>query len=50
VLSWLHVVAIAALIALVPVGFEVPAIALSGIAGLVVVGFVAVWDTLAHRG
>jgi low temperature requirement protein LtrA len=50
VLSWLRVVAIAALIALVPVGFEVPALALSGVAGLVVVGFVAVWDTLAHRG
>ena len=50
VLSWLRVVAIAALIALVPVGFEVPAIALSGVAGLVVVGFVAVLFTLAHRG
>jgi hypothetical protein len=44
------VVAIAALIALVPVGFEIPAIVLSGVAGLVVVGFVAVWGTLAHRG
>ena len=50
VLSWPRVVAIAALIALVPVGFEIPALALSGVAGLVVVGFVAVWDTLAHRG
>ena len=42
VLSWPRVVAIAALIALVPVGFEIPALALSGVAGLVVVGFVAV--------
>jgi len=50
VLSWPRVVAIAALIALVPVGFEMPVLALSGVAGLVVVGFVAVWDTLAHRG
>jgi low temperature requirement protein LtrA len=50
VLSWSHVVAIAALIALVPVGFEIPALALSGVAGLIVVGLVAVWDTLAYGG
>ena len=44
-LSWPRVVAIAALIALMPVGFAVPALALSGVAGLIVVG-VAVWDIL----
>ena len=49
VLSWSHVVAIAALIALVPVGLVVPTLALSSAAGLIVVG-VAVWDTLAYRG
>jgi low temperature requirement protein LtrA len=45
VLSWPRVVAVAALIALMPVGFAVPALALSGVAGLIVVG-VAVWDIL----
>jgi low temperature requirement protein LtrA len=50
VLSWPRVVAIAALIALIPVGFKVSALALSGVSGLVVVGLVAVWDTLAYRG
>src|SRR5829696_1138193 len=51
VLSWPRVVAIAALIALVPVGFEMPVLALTGVAGLIVVGLVAVWDTLAsHEG
>jgi low temperature requirement protein LtrA len=49
VASWSHVVAIAALIALVPAGVTMPALALSGAAGLIVVG-VAVWDTLAYRG
>jgi low temperature requirement protein LtrA len=49
VLPWSHVVAIAALIALIPVGFEIPALALSGVAGLIVV-VLAVWDTLAHGG
>jgi len=44
-LSWPRVVAIAALISLMPVGFAVPALALSGVAGLIVVG-VAVWDIL----
>jgi low temperature requirement protein LtrA len=50
VLSWPRVVAIAALIALVPVGFGIPALALSGVAGLIVVGLVAVWDALAYQG
>jgi len=45
VLSWPRGVAVAALIALMPVGFAVPALALSGVAGLIVVG-VAVWDIL----
>jgi low temperature requirement protein LtrA len=48
VLSWPRVVAIVALIALIPVGFEMPALALSAIVGLVVVG-VAVWDTRSYR-
>jgi low temperature requirement protein LtrA len=50
VVSWSHVAAIAALIALIPAGFEIPALALSGVAGLIVVGLVAVWDTLAYQG
>jgi low temperature requirement protein LtrA len=50
VLSWSRLVAIAALIALIPVGFRVPALALSGVAGLIVVGLVAVWDALAYQG
>jgi low temperature requirement protein LtrA len=50
VLSWPRVVAIAALIALIPVGFKIPALALSGVAGLIVVGLVAVWDVLAYEG
>jgi low temperature requirement protein LtrA len=45
VLSWPRVVAVAALMALIPVGFEIPALALSGVAGLTVAG-VAVWDAL----
>jgi low temperature requirement protein LtrA len=49
VLSWSHLVAMAALIALIPVGFTIPTLALSGAAGLIVVG-VAVWDTLAYGG
>jgi low temperature requirement protein LtrA len=47
VLPWSHVVAVAALMALIPVGFAIPTIALSGAAGLIVVGL-AVWDTLAY--
>ena len=42
-------VAIAALIALVPVGFVVPAPALS-VAVVLIVAALAVWDTLAYRG
>ena len=49
VLPWSRAVAIAALAALIPVGFEIPTLALSGVAGLIVVGL-AVWDTLAHGG
>ena len=49
VLSWSRLVAIAALIALIPIGFKVPALALSCIAGLIVVGLVAVWDALAYQ-
>jgi low temperature requirement protein LtrA len=49
VLSWSHAAAIAALIALVAVGVVIPRLALSGAAGLIVVG-VAVWDTLAYGG
>jgi low temperature requirement protein LtrA len=48
VLPWSRVVALAALIALVPVGFAMPALALSGAAGLIVVGL-AVWETLGYR-
>jgi hypothetical protein len=42
-------VAIAAVIALILMGFMVPMLALSGAATLVVVGLVALWDTLTHR-
>jgi low temperature requirement protein LtrA len=47
-LSWSRVIALAASIALVPVGFAMPALALSGAAGLIVVGL-AVWETLGYR-
>jgi hypothetical protein len=47
VLPWSHAVAVAALMALIPVGFAMPTLALSGAAGLIVVGL-AVWDTLAY--
>jgi low temperature requirement protein LtrA len=49
VLSRPHMVAIAVLAVLVPVGFEIPALVLSGAAGSTVVGLV-VWDTLAYHG
>jgi low temperature requirement protein LtrA len=49
VLSWPRVIAIAALIALVPVGFVVPALAL-GVAVVLIVAALAVWDTLVYRG
>jgi low temperature requirement protein LtrA len=48
VLSWSRVVALAAFIALVPAGFAIPALALSGAAGLIVAGL-AVWETLGYR-
>ena len=47
-LPWSHTVAIAALAALIPGGFAIPTLALSGLAGLIVV-VLAVWDTLTHR-
>jgi low temperature requirement protein LtrA len=46
-LPWSRAVAVAALMALIPVGFAIPTLALSGAAGLIVVGL-AVWDTLAY--
>jgi low temperature requirement protein LtrA len=49
VLPWSRAVAVAALMALIPVGFAIPTLALSGAAGLIVVGL-AVWDTLAPYG
>jgi low temperature requirement protein LtrA len=48
VLSWPRVVAIAALVALIPVGFVVPALAL-GIAVALIAAALAAWDTLARR-
>ena len=45
---WSRVVAIAALAALIPVGFAIPALALSAAAAAVVVALAA-WDTLADR-
>ena len=45
---WSRVVTLAALIALVPAGCAMPALALSGAAGLIVVGL-AVWETLGYR-
>ncbi len=48
VLPFSRAVAIAALAALIPVGFAIPTLALSGLAGLIVV-VLAVWDTLTHR-
>ena len=50
VLSWSHVVAIGALIALVPVGLVIPTLALSGAAGLIAVarrGHPRLWRTRA---
>jgi low temperature requirement protein LtrA len=46
VLPFSHAVAVAALLALIPLGLTIPTLALSGAAGLVVVGL-AVWETLA---
>jgi low temperature requirement protein LtrA len=47
VLPFSRAVAVAALMSLIPVGFALPTLALSGAAGLIVVGL-AVWDALAH--
>jgi low temperature requirement protein LtrA len=47
VLPFSHAVAVAALMALIPVGLAMPTLVLSGAAGLIVVGL-AVWDTLAY--
>jgi low temperature requirement protein LtrA len=47
VLPFSRAVAVAALMALIPVGFAIPTLALSGAAGLIVVGL-AVWDALAY--
>ena len=47
VLPFSHAIAVAALMALIPVGFAIPTLALSGAAGLIVVGL-AVWETLAY--
>jgi low temperature requirement protein LtrA len=48
VLSWPRVVAITALIALIPVGLVVPALAL-GAAVALITAALAAWDTLTHR-
>jgi low temperature requirement protein LtrA len=48
-LSRSHAVAIVVLAVLVPVGFAIPMLALSCVAGLIVVGL-AVWETVAYRG
>jgi low temperature requirement protein LtrA len=47
VLPFSRAVAVGALMALIPVGFAIPTLALSGAAGLIVVGL-AVWDALAY--
>jgi low temperature requirement protein LtrA len=47
VLPFSRAVAVAALMALTPVGFAMPTLALSGAASLIVVGL-AVWDALAY--
>ena len=49
VVSFSRVLAIAALITLVPVGFKIPTLALSGTAALIV-ALLAVWDTLVGQG
>ena len=49
VLSWSHLVAIAALAVLIPMGFALPTLALSGAASLIVIGL-EVWETLAYGG
>jgi low temperature requirement protein LtrA len=44
-----HMIAIAVLAVLVPVGFQIPALALSSAAALIVVGL-AVWETISFGG
>src|SRR5918911_2246379 len=48
-LAWSRVVAVAALIVLIPVGFALPTLALSSAAVLIVVALAA-WDALAYQG
>jgi low temperature requirement protein LtrA len=48
-MAWSRAVAITALAVLIPAGFAMPTLALSGAAGLIVVGL-AVWDTLVYGG
>ncbi len=48
-LPWSRAVAIVALAVLIPVGFVIPALALSGAATLIVV-LLAAWDALAYQG
>ena len=47
VLPFSQAVAIAALMALIPLGFTMPTLVLSGAAGLIMVGL-ALWETLAY--
>jgi low temperature requirement protein LtrA len=47
VLPFSRAVAVAALMASIPLGFAMPTLALSGAAGLIVVGL-AVWDAIAY--
>jgi low temperature requirement protein LtrA len=47
VLPFSHAVAVAALMASIPVGFAIPTLVLSGAAGSIMVGL-AVWETLAY--
>ena len=49
VLPFSRAVAVAALMALIPVGFAMPTLALSGAAVLIVVALAA-WDVLAYQG
>lgn len=47
-LPWSHVITLAVLAALIPVGFAIPTLALSGAASLVVISL-ATWETMANR-
>ena len=48
-LSWSPAVTVAVLMALIPEGFRIPTLALSGAAGLVMVCLV-VWETMTYQG